>query len=104
MEVTRVEQRAHIKIAVLRGRNAIECHSELVEALGNNALPYRTVARWEPIRGRWFATQEDIANAVCQQVSRFKHDVANAMAGSIQRLPHCWQRVVTVAGDCIGGL
>ncbi|PRD22236.1 UNVERIFIED_CONTAM: hypothetical protein NCL1_49611 [Trichonephila clavipes] len=46
MEVTRVEQRAHIKIAVLRGRNAIECHSELVEALGNNALPYRTVARW----------------------------------------------------------
>ncbi|GFU63609.1 uncharacterized protein TNCV_4502751 [Trichonephila clavipes] len=24
----------------------MECHSELVEALGNNALPYRTVARW----------------------------------------------------------
>ena len=46
MEVTRVEQRAYIKIAVLRGRNAMECHSELVEALGNNALPYRTVARW----------------------------------------------------------
>jgi hypothetical protein len=46
MEVTRVEQRAYIKIAVLRvGRNAMECHSELVEALGNNALPYRTV-RW----------------------------------------------------------
>ncbi|GFS89217.1 uncharacterized protein TNCV_1259521 [Trichonephila clavipes] len=31
---------------VLRERNAIECHSELVEAFGNNALPYRTVARW----------------------------------------------------------
>ncbi|GFV59990.1 HTH_48 domain-containing protein [Trichonephila clavipes] len=46
MEITRVEQRAYIKIAVLRGRNATECHSELVEALGNNALPYRTVARW----------------------------------------------------------
>ncbi len=38
MEVTRVEQLAYIKIAVLRGRrNAMECHSELVEALGNNA-------------------------------------------------------------------
>ncbi|GFR26874.1 histone-lysine N-methyltransferase SETMAR [Trichonephila clavata] len=40
MEVTRVEQCAYIKIAVLRGRNAMECHSELVEALGNNALSY----------------------------------------------------------------
>ncbi|GFV27247.1 hypothetical protein TNCV_3459421 [Trichonephila clavipes] len=44
MEETRVEQRSYIKIAVLRGRNAIVCHSELVEALGNNAIPYRTVA------------------------------------------------------------
>ena len=33
-------------IAVVRGRNAKECHSELTEALGNRALPYRTVARW----------------------------------------------------------
>ncbi|GFX45065.1 uncharacterized protein TNCV_3431131 [Trichonephila clavipes] len=46
MEVTRLEQRAYIKIAVLRERNEMECHSELVEALGNDALPYRTVARW----------------------------------------------------------
>ncbi|GFS55155.1 HTH_48 domain-containing protein [Trichonephila clavipes] len=46
MEVTRVEQHAYIKIAVLRERNAMESHSELVEALGNNALPYSTVARW----------------------------------------------------------
>ncbi|GFT52951.1 hypothetical protein TNCV_1460511 [Trichonephila clavipes] len=46
MEVTRVEQRSYIKIAVLRGKNAMEYHNELVEALGNNALPYRTVSRW----------------------------------------------------------
>ncbi|GFW43691.1 HTH_48 domain-containing protein [Trichonephila clavipes] len=46
MEVTRVEQLACIKIAVPRERNAMECKSELVEALGNNALPYRTVAGW----------------------------------------------------------
>ncbi|GFW06888.1 hypothetical protein TNCV_3289871 [Trichonephila clavipes] len=54
MDATRVEQRAYIKIAVLRGRNAMECHSELAEALENNALPYRTVARceikWRQIR------------------------------------------------------
>ena len=46
MEVTRLEQRSYVKIAVLRGRNAKECHSELKEALGNRALPYRIVARW----------------------------------------------------------
>ena len=46
MHVTRLEQRAYIKITVLRGRNARECHSELVEAVGNNALPYRTAMRW----------------------------------------------------------
>ena len=46
MEVTRQEQRSYVKIAVLRGRIAKECHSVLTEALGTRALPYRTVARW----------------------------------------------------------
>ncbi|GFR28044.1 HTH_48 domain-containing protein [Trichonephila clavata] len=44
MEVIRVEQRAFIKISVLRGKKEMECHSEFVKALGNNALPYHTVA------------------------------------------------------------
>ena len=38
MGVTRLEQLAYIKIAVLRGRNARECHKELVEDVGNNRL------------------------------------------------------------------
>ncbi|GFQ69513.1 HTH_48 domain-containing protein [Trichonephila clavata] len=46
MEITRVEQSSYVKIAILRGRNEMECHSEFVKALGNNALPYRTLARW----------------------------------------------------------
>ena len=46
MEVTRQEQRSYVKIAVLRGRNAKECHAELTDALGNRALTYRKVARW----------------------------------------------------------
>ena len=46
MELTRQEQRSYVKIAMLRGINAKECHSELTDALGNRALPYRTVARW----------------------------------------------------------
>ena len=37
MGVTELEQHAYIKITVLRRRNAIECHSELVEA-----VPFRT--------------------------------------------------------------
>ena len=45
MEVTRQEC-SYVKIVVLWGKNAKECHSELTEALGNRALPYRTVARW----------------------------------------------------------
>ena len=46
MEVTRQEQCSYVKIAVLQGRNAKECHSELTEALGNCALSYRAIARW----------------------------------------------------------
>ena len=46
MEVTRQEQCSYVKISVLLGRNAKEYHSELTEALGNLAPPYRTVARW----------------------------------------------------------
>ncbi|PSN49907.1 hypothetical protein C0J52_14935 [Blattella germanica] len=53
----------------------------------------------EQLRGRRFATQEDIANAVRQQMNRFTHGAANAKAEGIKRLPHRWQRVVTVAGD-----
>ncbi|GFW49000.1 uncharacterized protein TNCV_3901981 [Trichonephila clavipes] len=81
MEVTRVEQRAYIKIAVLRERNAMECHSELLEALWNNALPYRTVARWigkfqqgrvstsgEQRSGRPVSVRTDLALAVIEQL------------------------------------
>ena len=46
MEVTRQKQRSYVKIAVLWGRNAKECHPELTEALSNRALPHRTVTRW----------------------------------------------------------
>ncbi|GFV51033.1 hypothetical protein TNCV_4635801 [Trichonephila clavipes] len=46
MEINRVQQRSYFKIAVLRGKNAMEYHSELEQVLGNNALPYRTVVRW----------------------------------------------------------
>ncbi|GFT86423.1 uncharacterized protein TNCV_3259251 [Trichonephila clavipes] len=81
MEATHVEQRAYIKIAVLRERNAMECHSELVEALGNNALPYRTVARCigkfqqgrvstsdEQRSGRPINVRTDLARAVIEQL------------------------------------
>ncbi|GFX06010.1 hypothetical protein TNCV_760461 [Trichonephila clavipes] len=50
----------------------------------------------EPIRGKMFATREDIANAVRQQVIRFTHGAANAKADGIQRFPHHALRVVTV--------
>ncbi|GFU92205.1 HTH_48 domain-containing protein [Trichonephila clavipes] len=77
MEVTRVEQRAYIKITVLRERNAMECHNELVEALGNNALPYCTITRWvgKFRQGRVSTSDE-------------KRGEANADADGIQGFPH----------------
>ncbi|GFR25121.1 histone-lysine N-methyltransferase SETMAR [Trichonephila clavata] len=42
----------------------------------------------EQIRGRRFATRENIAKVVCKQVTRIIHGATNAEADSIQRLPH----------------
>ncbi|GFV70869.1 HTH_48 domain-containing protein [Trichonephila clavipes] len=99
MEVTRSEQCAYIKTVVLRGRNAMECHSELVKVLGNNAQPYCTVARCV---GKF--QQGRVSTCYEQRSSRFTHGAVNAEADGIQRLPHRWQCVVTVAGDYIEGL
>ncbi|GFS67677.1 uncharacterized protein TNCV_4363631 [Trichonephila clavipes] len=75
IEVTRVEQRAYIKIAVLRVRNP-PCDFDLILKIK------------EPLHGRRFATREEIANAVCQQVTQFTHNVANAETDGMLRLPH----------------
>ena len=60
MEVTRQEQRYYVKIAVLRGRNAKECHSELTEALVNRALPYITV-----LDGQLRSSVEELLEPIC---------------------------------------
>ncbi|GFT67592.1 HTH_48 domain-containing protein [Trichonephila clavipes] len=85
MEVTRVEKRAYIKIAVLRGRNVMECHSELVEALGNNALPYRTVAwrvgKFQQGRVSTSDEQRGEANADADGIQRFPHHCGDSSRG-----------------------
>ena len=59
MDVSRLEQRAYVKIAVLCGQNARECHAQLIEAVGDHALPYWTVARWVPaIQLGWVASTD----------------------------------------------
>ncbi|GFV60102.1 uncharacterized protein TNCV_3886201 [Trichonephila clavipes] len=88
---TALEQRAYINIAVPRGRNS-PCDFDLIHKIK------------EPIRDKRFATREDIANAVRQQMTRFKHRAANTDADGIQRLLHRWQRVVIVAGDDVEDL
>ncbi|KAJ4434583.1 hypothetical protein ANN_23145 [Periplaneta americana] len=42
----RQEQRSWLKIQSARGHTARQCHDGLVEACGETALSYRTVARW----------------------------------------------------------
>ncbi|GFT21862.1 hypothetical protein TNCV_3179671 [Trichonephila clavipes] len=56
MEVTCVEQRGYIKIAVLRGRNAKGFHIGLVKVLENNAKPYRSLRNYQ--QGRVFTSDE----------------------------------------------
>ncbi|GFX48269.1 HTH_48 domain-containing protein [Trichonephila clavipes] len=78
MEVTRVELRAYIKIAVLRGRNAMECHSELVEALRNTALSYCSCTMGKKVSARTSSDEQrsrrpvsvwtDLARAVIEQL------------------------------------
>ncbi|GFR24105.1 uncharacterized protein TNCT_295221 [Trichonephila clavata] len=59
----------------------MECHSEFVEALENNALPYRTVARWVgkfqqgrvsnsdgQCSGQPLSVRTDLARAVIEQL------------------------------------
>ncbi|GFW99536.1 HTH_48 domain-containing protein [Trichonephila clavipes] len=77
----------------------MECHSELVESLDNNDLPYHAVAWWV---GKFPQGRVSICDA--QLSGRFTHGVANAEADGIQRFPHLWQCVVIVAGDYIEGL
>ncbi|GFT37122.1 HTH_48 domain-containing protein [Trichonephila clavipes] len=77
----------------------MECHNELVEALGNNALPYRTVTWWV---GKF--QQGRVSTCDEQRSGRFTHGAAKAEAGGIQRLPHRWQCVLTVAGNYTEGL
>ncbi|GBN76605.1 hypothetical protein AVEN_207598-1 [Araneus ventricosus] len=40
------DQRSWINIEVARGKNASECYHGLCEVCGDNALTYRTIARW----------------------------------------------------------
>ncbi|GFW15956.1 HTH_48 domain-containing protein [Trichonephila clavipes] len=54
-----------------------KCHSELVEPLGNNALPYRTEARWV---GKFQLGRVSTSDE--------QRGAANADADDIQRLPH----------------
>ncbi|GFW96137.1 HTH_48 domain-containing protein [Trichonephila clavipes] len=87
-DTTSTKVRAYVKITVLRERNAIECHSELVEALENNALPYRTVERCkgklqqeresnsdEQRSGRSVSVRTDLARAVLERLIDYIKDV-----------------------------
>ena len=64
MEVIGKEQRSSVKIAVLRGKNAKEFHSELTEALSNRGLPYRTVARWAAALQRGRVASNDMRRTI----------------------------------------
>ncbi|KAJ9599741.1 hypothetical protein L9F63_026409, partial [Diploptera punctata] len=47
----------------------------------------------------WFVTQENIANAVQQQMTRFTHGADIGNADGIQPFPYCLQLVVNIAWE-----
>ena len=65
MRAESVQQHSYVKIAVLQCKNAKECHSELTEALGNRALPYRIVARWAAAFQRGRVASADMRRTGC---------------------------------------
>ncbi|GFU86141.1 hypothetical protein TNCV_367991 [Trichonephila clavipes] len=90
MEVTRVQQHAYIKIAILRGKNVMEYHSELVEALGG-IMPYHTVQ----YHGGWESFNKDVCQSVMSNVVQ---QMLRLMVFSASHIV-----VITVAGDYIEG-
>ncbi|GFX28396.1 transposable element Tcb2 transposase [Trichonephila clavipes] len=103
MEVTHVEQRAYMKIAVLRGSNAMECHSELVEALGHNDLPYHIAARWTARGGRVRSTTAEEDRYIVLSAKRNRRTTAQQVAN--QFLPASGKQISrkTVARRFRGG-
>ena len=70
------------------GINVKGCHSELTEALGNRALPYKTVARWAAAfqRGR-------VANDAMRPTGRprtVRTDVASAVIAQCLEYDRRW--------------
>ena len=88
MVVTRQEKRYDVKIAVLRGRNAKECHSEFTKALGNRALPYRTVARWAAAFQRGRVSSADLRRTGRPRTVRT--DVARAVIAQCLEVDRRW--------------
>ncbi|GFT84976.1 uncharacterized protein TNCV_2507771 [Trichonephila clavipes] len=81
MEVTRVEQRAYIKVAVLRERNEMECHSELVEGLGSTHTRWiekfqqgRVSTSDEQRSGRPVSVRTRLARAIIEQLMDYIKD------------------------------
>ena len=81
-----------MKIAVLRGRNAKKCHSELTEDLGNRALPYRTVARWAAAFQRGRVTSADMPRTGRPRTVRIdvaRDVIAQCLEHGCARVTHC---------------
>jgi hypothetical protein len=82
---------------MLQGRNARECHSELVDAVGNNALLYRTVMRLFQrgcatsgdlkCSGQLVSVRNDVSRAVTDQC--IESDRRWTLLSYKQKQPHC---------------
>ena len=81
---------------MLRGRNAKECHSEFTKALGNRALPYRTVTTWAVAFQRGRVASADMrrigrprtvhTDVVCAVIGQYLEDEGNGLYRSYRHI------------------
>ncbi|KAJ4444730.1 hypothetical protein ANN_06527 [Periplaneta americana] len=74
-----------LKIQSPRGRTARQCHDSLVEACGETALPYRTVARWVRAFNEGRDRVENMARLSHQSVSEEEVEAVSALLDNCRR-------------------
>ena len=86
---TKQEQRTCLKIQCARCHTARNCHEGLVEACGDAALPYRTVAMWVRAFNEGRDNVEHMARPGCPSVSKEDVEAVSALLDTDRRLTLC---------------
>jgi hypothetical protein len=86
MFIELLEEGLWIKIQVAHGKYAHQYHQGLLEACGNDALPYRTVARWVSA----FRSGRDESALMARTGRPSISDEQVQLVRGLLAIDHCW--------------